>query len=338
MPHPELALSAPDFDFTAGAISLDELFTLDVAAPRRLFGPFTDPSITLLHAPVGVGKTLFAHEIALAIASGRSRFRGQPPGWECRGVPRPVLLVDGEMPLASLKSRLLSMKAGRSGRVNLISNARLADLNMPMVDIASGFGREELDKHMASIEGLGLIVLDNLTTLTGSGFNEDDSSDQRPINRWMLKLRERGISVLMVHHDNKNRDQRGSSDRTSVCDLVIHLIRADFTPITEARFNVLFTKSRFIDSAPVDFEAYYNGVDWECRDDNASRVDELITLMKITDSWDWRALAQELGVSRSRVYALRTQAIEAGKWRLGWKIPKRYVKSQEEGSCDSPSK
>jgi len=49
------------------------------------------------------------------------------------------------------------------------------------------------------LDGVELLILDNLSSLT-VGLRENDSDGWSPIQEWLLRLRRRGISVLIVHH------------------------------------------------------------------------------------------------------------------------------------------
>jgi hypothetical protein len=45
------------------------------------------------------------------------------------------------------------------------------------------------------------------------GLRENDSDAWSPIQQWLLQLRRRGLSVLIVHHASKTGGQRGSADK-----------------------------------------------------------------------------------------------------------------------------
>ena len=60
----------------------------------------------MLYAPRGVGKTLLALSIGLAIASGNQLLRWSAPR------QRKVLYVDGEMPMVSLQERVRALSIG----------------------------------------------------------------------------------------------------------------------------------------------------------------------------------------------------------------------------------
>ena len=45
------------------------------------------------------------------------------------------------------------------------------------------------------------------------GLRENDSDAWSPIQQWLLQLRRRGLSVLIIHHAGKTGGQRGSADK-----------------------------------------------------------------------------------------------------------------------------
>ena len=47
-----------------------------------------------------------------------------------------------------------------------------------------------------------------------------------PVQRWLLKMRSEGRSILLIHHANKSGGQRGTSGREDVLDTVIALREA----------------------------------------------------------------------------------------------------------------
>jgi hypothetical protein len=55
--------------------------------------------------------------------------------------------------------------------------------------------QNDLDAHLKGVE---LLILDNLSSLT-SVIRDNDAESWNPIQSWLLRLRRRGISVLVVH-------------------------------------------------------------------------------------------------------------------------------------------
>ena len=50
------------------------------------------------------------------------------------------------------------------------------------------------------------LILDNLSTLCGS-LKENEGDSWTPVQTWLLSLRKRGVSVLLIHHAGKGGNQ-----------------------------------------------------------------------------------------------------------------------------------
>ena len=125
------------------------------------------------------------------------------------------------------------------------------------------------------------------------------------------------LATSIVHHANKAGLQRGTNRREDILDLVMAPRRpVDWQPSDGARFEIHFEKAR--------------GLHGEAADPIEARlhVDPLGVAR-----WDWRALhlgdldrvagllngglspnevARELGISKSKSYRLREQAVKMG--------------------------
>src|SRR6478672_7663390 len=113
---------------------------------------------------------------------------------------------------------------------------------------------------------------DNLSTLCTNG-SESASDAWVPMQNWLLKLRRRGIAVLLVHHAGTNGRQRGTSRREDALDTVIALRRPeDYSPEQGARFEIHFEKlrNRVEGDGAVPFEARIEnigkGIGWSSQD------------------------------------------------------------------------
>ena len=110
-----------------------------------------------------------------------------------------------------------------------------------MPNLATPAGQALLDPLLS---GVSLIVIDNISTLASAG-HDNDAESWTPVQGWLLKLRRRGLSVLLIHHAGKGGQQRGTSRREDVLDTVIALRHpADYMPTEGARFNVHIEKAR----------------------------------------------------------------------------------------------
>lgn len=189
---------------------------LDEAVPH--------PSLGMLSAWRGSAKTYLALDLAFAVAS-----RAEWAWWNVP-VKRPVLYVDGEMPLGDLQKRVRDLGRWQPRdarhtelptRLWLLASERLAAEGRGL-NLAVKKERTELAQVLAHIEDQtgheGLLILDNLSSLI-RGIDENDNSALDPILEWMVVLRHGEWSVLLIHHHGKGEGgQRGASRREDILD------------------------------------------------------------------------------------------------------------------------
>jgi len=177
-------------------------------------------------------------------------------------------------------------------------------------NLASRDVQNDLDQWL---DGVDLLILDNLSCLTAV-VRDNDAESWGPIQEWLLNLRRRGISVLIVHHAGKGGQQRGTSRREDVLDTIISLRRpVDYTPAEGARFEVHLEKARGVyGDAAKPFEAKLECHDgsrmWtvrELEDADRQRVHALLG-----DGLSVRDIADETGIPKSTVHRIK-KAIEA---------------------------
>ncbi|MEM8998460.1 MAG: AAA family ATPase, partial [Acidobacteriota bacterium] len=227
-------------------LSAAELLELDLPDPPRLGGPFTESQLVLIYAQRGVGKTFFSMSLSLAIAIGDLSFCG----WDFHE-GRKVLYVDGEMSLRMMQRRLRDLLAGSGAmtpdgpevQFELLSSARLWETEgYGIKDLIDEQNRARLEKAIDR-SGARVIVLDNLSTLSSG--DENSSEEWAPVESWLVKLRAKGLTVILVHHAGKGGQQRGTSRREGPMDLIIKLQRAKNYEATDGcRAEVLFEKCR----------------------------------------------------------------------------------------------
>jgi putative DNA primase/helicase len=205
---------------------LQEFLSLDVKPRAQLLAPILpEKGLAMLYAPRGMGKTFLGLAIAYAVASGTALMRWTAPA------ARKVLYIDGEMPLATLQQRLANIATGATdieqlaGRNLLILAADYFDEGLP--NLATPAGQAAIEPLL---EGVALIVIDNISTLASVG-HDNDAESWTPVQEWLLKLRRTGYSVLLIHHAGKGGQQRGTSRREDVLDTVIALRHpSDYDP------------------------------------------------------------------------------------------------------------
>jgi len=329
-----IAEPRPTLEYEHAVVRLDDLLAQELTPAVRLFGPIMRPSVALMHAPPGVGKSMLAHEIAWAVASGKSQFTRYPlPNWQFDAEPCNVLIIDGELPMDELRRRMAVLRGGRSAlRLSLLANAQLFEQEQELIDISRSASRERISR-LVEDGAIGLLILDNLATLTGPLYDEDGAQAQRVINEWQAGLRQSGCSVMLIHHDNKTGGQRGSSDRETICDLIIHLERRPDVGIERAEFEVQFRKARFIESQPQTFSAALRNGRWDFGDATRSMLERLVDHMEATmGDWNYKDIMQDLSISKPYVYRLYAEAVERELWESDWDRPKTRKRRQAKAS------
>ncbi len=218
-------------------IGFNDFLNINLPPRKMLLNPILpERSLAMLYAPRGIGKTMLSLSIGAAVACGGELLRWAAPE------RKRVLYVDGEMPVVSLQERLRAIAAGLNAEIpNDGFRILAADHTDAGLSLGSEAGQLSLDPLL---EGLDLLILDNLSTLCTSG-SESASDAWVPMQNWLLRLRRKGIAVVLVHHAGTNGRQRGTSRREDALDTVIALRRPeDYSAAQGARFEVHFEKLR----------------------------------------------------------------------------------------------
>ncbi len=298
----EAALHTPH-----GLVALDMERFLSMEIPDRgfLLSPILPvQGIGILYAPRGVGKTFAALSVAVAVASGGEVFNWRAPR------PKKALYVDGEMPATSMKSRLSSIIGGMSAPPQALKNLSLITPDLQpcaMPDLSTLSGQSMLEPFL---KGVDMLVLDNISTLCRTG-KENEAQSWQSMQAWLLDLRRRGITVLLVHHAGKSGDQRGTSAKEDIMDTVISLRRPrEYAMAEGARFEVHLTKARGIvgdEAKPFEASLVTEGelLHWQVREIEDVELDELKRLLD--SGYSIRDCAIEMGKSKSAIHRLKSK-------------------------------
>jgi AAA domain len=209
-----------------------------------------------IFAPRGAGKTWMAMALPIAIS------RGQPLGhWAagadafrmCASAPAddpaadpeaplpyiPVLYVDGEMAQEKIQERSDGLELELSG-VDILHHETVFNHHGDSLNIGDPGDRECLTNLLLEF-GYKILILDNLSSLA-SGIDENKGMDYEPIANWLLDLRRRQITVIIVHHAGRNGCMRGHSKREDACAWIMELrdVRQEGDP--GAKFVSHFSK------------------------------------------------------------------------------------------------
>lgn len=227
--------------------TMRELSSLNIPPRQWLLFPFIQENgLCMLYGHRGTGKTYVGLSVALSVASGidTMNFHAEHAS--------KVLYIDGEMPAQTMKERLEKLAYSFGDTFDELDNLLILTpdrQDIPMPNLSTKEGQDEIDKLL---DGVKLLILDNLSVLCSFG-RENEAESWTPMQRWILDLRRRGISVLLIDHAGKGGDNRGTSKKQDVLDSVICLARPEGYKQSEgARFILKYEKSRALCGANIE--------------------------------------------------------------------------------------
>ncbi|OQW61512.1 MAG: hypothetical protein A4S14_17100 [Proteobacteria bacterium SG_bin9] len=291
-------------------ICLSDFAELDLPTRKTILHPILpERSLGMLFAGRGIGKTHVALGIGYAVSTGGEFLR-----WHAKA-PRNVLYVDGEMPQEMLQDRLLKHMAA-SSVVPEQDAFRLLCMDRQELGMSINLSVSDDQKAIeAELRDTDFLILDNMSTLTNGGA-ENDAESWNAMQEWLLQLRRRGITVLIVHHAGRSGNARGTSKREDVLDTIVQLKRpSDYLPSDGARFEVHLTKARGLFGDDVEpFEAKLtvteeNEAIWECcevGEEDSELKEEVMERSKAGKSI--RVIASELQVKKGKVERILKRA------------------------------
>lgn len=275
------------------------------------------PGLCLLYGPSGISKTYFALAWALSIAAGRKFLAWQTPA------ARGVMYIDGELGGRTMQQRIRALQSGHE----LILNAPFYTSSFD--DQASGIfpDLEDPDSQARYILGIPddvqVVVFDSLSTLASMSESNDYKS-WTTIQRFLLALRRRGITAIVIHHANKGgQDQSGTARRIHVMDTVISL-RAHQAEEGSAPghkdVEVHITKGRNLPpNASQPFIATLAGengaMTWQYGDLAVKKTTQIEELLRI--GMPMSQIILETGAASSLVYRIKDRLSQSGaiKWK-----------------------
>jgi hypothetical protein len=284
-------------------VAAPKLFDAELPQRQMLLDPIlSNDTMALLYGPRGLGKTFVALGIAWAAAAGASFL-----GWQASR-PHRVLYLDGEMAAVDLRERLRLL-----GSAPPTLDFLIADLGIhSLPDLGHYTGQSRLQQAWGDPE---LVVLDNLSSLAGFKLGGPDRWTE--LQRFLMLQRRSGRAVLVVHHANKEGEQRGTNRREDVLDLVMALrAPADWHPSDGARFEIHFEKTRGLSgdaTQPIEARLLTDTLGlarWEWQPLQQSSLQRLAALMG--EGLSAHQAGRELGLSVGMTYRLRNRARALG--------------------------
>lgn len=201
-------------DYSGALLSAPALNRMEIVSRPLLLGQWMrEADIGFIFAARGVGKTWMANLICNALAEGRCL--GE---WKAGESPRNVLYVDGEMTLADTQSRM-RMIGVTAPNFKLLHHEQLSSVSEETLNIAEKSCQAAIG---ALLNPGDVLVLDNLSALC-RGVEENSNDEWELLLVWLLALRRRKITTILIHHAGRNREMRGASRREDAADWVLRL-------------------------------------------------------------------------------------------------------------------
>jgi AAA domain len=231
-----------------------ELLVKDGPLKPRILGDwFREGDIGFIFSLRGVGKTWYAYDLGKSIATGC-----QFGTWQYHGEPRNVLYIDGEVSANDMKGRTHALEAG-SDRFSYLSHELLFNKCGETIDLANA-GWQSLILGACKQKQIKVLILDNLSCLANTIDENEGVAWSSTLLRWIISLRNHGISVVFIQHANRTGiDMRGNSRREDPANWIIRLSpswKAGEEKIG-AKFVSRFTKCRNAQSYPDNQEFHY---------------------------------------------------------------------------------
>lgn len=293
-------------------ISLNDFLHMQFPERENILSPFLpEQGLCMIYAKRGIGKTHIALGIAYAVAIGGSFLK-----WFALK-PRKVLYIDGEMPASVMQERLKKLSLmydtplPDSEYFHLIT-PDLQDDSLP--DLSTKAGQALVEEAMGDSE---LLILDNISSLFRS-IEENDADSWQEIQEWLLRLRRKGKSVLLVHHAGKSGSQRGSSKKEDILDVVIVLKHAQgYQQSQGASFDIIFEKTRHFtgddaESFHVELKELNDGqLIWEI---SGSPISEEVVIVAnaVKERLSIKEIMEKTGYTKSQVETRKKKAQNMG--------------------------
>lgn len=259
-----------------------------------------DPGYIYIYASTGVGKTMFTLNLAYSIASGKDFLKYKVKK------PRKVLYIDGEMKYQIMHSRFMSIveqqgKTVHADNWNLYTPDKFLPFKLPKIcdPVGQAFYSKKIDEL-----GIEILILDNLSTL--STIEESSSEEWKIIQDWIIYLRSKDITVILIHHAGKAGDYRGTSRMIDCADTVILLDIineniAESDKNNTKKIKIVYKKNRtFSGQDAIPFEVTFSPLGWSfdsLEKTNKARIAEMHDMNMSAPE-----IALEIGVNRSYVY------------------------------------
>jgi hypothetical protein len=162
--------------------------------------------------------------------------------WSAGERPSRVLYIDGEMHSADTQSRCRALGIGE-GDLAWLHGDILFDKSQ--ISLNLGLPEQQMAiTNLCEAAHIQELYLDNLSSLI-RGLKENDGDDWRELLLpWLLELRRRKVTVVVVHHAGRNGLMRGTSQREDHANWILKLEPTGESEGEGAEFVSKFEKLR----------------------------------------------------------------------------------------------
>lgn len=245
-----------DVDRAADLFDLTDIDELRCDNDYLVKGLIYKPGIAFVHAAPNVGKSFYALDLALTIASRMEKWS------EKRVAQHPRVLyffAESASRLWKRRDAWLSYQGVHAeslrGRVSIVPKP---------VDLTSDPGRIGALIEFIKREDYGLVIIDPwLMSIPGADAN-DAKEMMTALSNLIHVKNETGAAIVVVHHDNRSGNFLGSMAVDAMCDSRFHLSANGTDDLGRARVKIDLEKSRDdakgtmngrLESVPVGFDA-----------------------------------------------------------------------------------
>ena len=301
--------------FEACTVTAEALREKKIPERPKLLGEWLrHGDLGFIFAPRGRGKTWLSMAVAKALAKGQGAMVG---GWIAQDAQQ-VLYVDGEMNLDQTSAREKALKEDTLGRLKFLHHDLLFLEKAKSLNLTDPLTQTALSRYIVK-NGTTVLMMDNLSSLF-YGLKENEADSWELVLPWLLDLRRKGITVIIVHHSGTDGSRmRGTTKREDHAHWVMRLDspkggEADFG----ARFLANFTKIRNCPPnavPPIEFYFKPDGtadgevtVEWAVIDS----LEQFRLTLEQFGTANATEISEETGFSKGYVSKLSRQGVREG--------------------------
>ena len=197
--------------------TMAEFMDIPFPVEQPMLGAINRGTINIFGGLSGVGKSLFAHDVAAALSTGSSLGH-----WRCVQ-PWKTLMIDGEMGGRKLQDRMNAMNRQRG--YDILTSSMLQFAGMPRIDLMQ---RTDHDQWCEWFEPYDAVILDNAYTLfpTSVSLPSTGAEYWQHVELLLFRLKQMGIAVVLLDHLNDTGTRlAGTTAKRWAADLVGILYR-----------------------------------------------------------------------------------------------------------------